>query len=91
MYTRPSESLVDNLFRAFLYFVKLFVNVLGKRSCLGELIARQEIFMFLTGLVQQFNILRPEGCQKIECDECDFDGVMSPRPFKVRLIGRIRS
>ena len=90
MYTRPSESLVDNLFRAFLYFVKLFVNVLGKRSCLGELIARQEIFMFLTGLVQQFNILPPECCQKIECDG-NFDGVMSPTLFNVRLIERIRN
>jgi len=31
--------------------------------------ARQEVFLFLTGLVQQFNILPPERSDTIECTE----------------------
>jgi len=49
--------------------------------------ARQEVFLFLTGLVQQFNILPPEGLEKIECKE-QMDVVMWPSSYEVRFLQR---
>ena len=34
---------------------------LGRRSCLGEQLARQELFLFFTHLVQSFEFRVPEG------------------------------
>jgi len=41
----------------------------GKRSCLGEQLARQEIFLFLAALLQNFYFRPPEGQESIEVRE----------------------
>ena len=36
-----------------------FAGNLGKRQCLGETLAKAELFLFFTGILQQFEI-KPE-------------------------------
>ena len=59
----------------------------GKRSCLGELLARQELFLFFAGLLQQFDVRPPEGQDRIDEKENLFM-TLAPSPFQVRLIPR---
>ena len=59
----------------------------GKRSCTGELLARQELFLFFTGLLQQFDIRPPEGQDRIDAKEI-FIATMMPSEYHVRLIPR---
>jgi len=61
---------------------------LGKRSCLGELLARQELFLLFSTLVQRFHILPPEGQDKIECGE-NLQATLNPAPpCEARLVPR---
>jgi len=60
---------------------------LGKRSCLGELLARQEVFLLFTTLIQRFNMLPAEGQEKIICTE-EFGVTMCPSFFEMRCIPR---
>ena len=59
---------------------------LGKRSCLGELLATQEVFLFTAALIQNFKFKRENEMKLSE------DGVMGftlgPKAFKVKAIPR---
>jgi cytochrome P450 len=66
---------------------KIIPFSLGKRSCLGEQLARQEIFLFVAGLLQHFEIYPPEGKDHID-DTWTFNFLVPPPEFKVRLISR---
>jgi cytochrome P450 len=59
----------------------------GRRSCLGELLARQELFLFITGLLQNFIIKPTEGNGAIECQET-ISVVLAPVEFEVRFLRR---
>ena len=60
---------------------------IGKRSCLGELLARQELFLFTSALIQHFRFLPPEGVKRI--DERGIVGFThSPKSFKIRAVPR---
>ncbi|XP_065338913.1 methyl farnesoate epoxidase-like [Cloeon dipterum] len=53
---------------------------LGKRRCLGEAQAKNSLFLFMAGLLQNFSFVPIAGGIK---DEKPFDGVtLSPKPFK---------
>jgi cytochrome P450 len=63
---------------------------LGKRSCLGEVLGRQKTFLFLTSLVQHFDIQPPEGQELISVKEVIL-GSLQPTEFKVRLVPRMKA
>ena len=62
----------------------------GKRACLGEIIGRQSTFLFLTSLIQRFDIRPPEGQKTIIVKEHSAV-VTAPTPFKARLIPRVKT
>ena len=59
----------------------------GKRACPGEVLARQELFLFLSGLLQQFSVLPPEGQDSVT-DKVVSVGLLAPAPFEVRFVPR---
>src|SRR6218665_1698679 len=63
--------------------------VLGKRSCLGEILGLQMTFLFLTSLVQRFDIQPPEGQDSITVTEVT-SLTTSPSHFEVRFIPRVK-
>ena len=65
----------------------VLTDVVGRRSCLGEVLARQELFKFISGLVQNFAILPEQDNQHI--DETELTGLIyKPMHFKLRMLPR---
>jgi len=60
---------------------------LGKRQCAGETLARQEMFILLSSILQHFHILPPEGETKIK-DEVKCIRVLQTFPFDLRFVPR---
>lgn len=60
---------------------------LGRRMCLGESLARMELFLFLSAMVQRFQFLPPD-----DGELPALDGILSvtysPKPFKLRAVIR---
>ena len=56
--------------------------------CPGEVLARFEMNLILAALMQQFEVLPPEGQTSIP-DLGSVSLVHSPDPFKVRLVQRV--
>lgn len=62
---------------------------LGSRSCFGEMLARTEVSLILASIVQRFNVLPPEGQEKIYDNlKLPVTITTNPEPFSVRLICR---
>ena len=57
---------------------------IGKRQCLGETLARTELFLFFTALVQSFTFL-PEKAGEMPAEEWQLGLTSLPTPFKLRL------
>ena len=58
---------------------------IGKRSCLGEILARHELFLFTAVLTQRFKFVLPEGISRIS-EEGVLNFVYCPERFKIRAI-----
>jgi len=57
---------------------------IGKRICLGESLAKAELFLFFSGLFQQFKFL-PEVDGVIPQEQWAFGLTCLPQPFKLKL------
>ena len=55
---------------------------IGKRKCLGQVFAKQEMLMFLSVLLQKCNICKPENVAQYDL-KSDFGLICRPKPFKV--------
>ncbi|XP_070194258.1 cytochrome P450 2J4-like [Littorina saxatilis] len=60
---------------------------IGRRVCLGESLARMELFLYLSTLIQRFRFLPPEQ-EPLPSLEGIMGFSLSPAPFKVRAIPR---
>jgi cytochrome P450 len=58
----------------------------GKRFCLGEPLARMELFLYFTTMLQKFTFKNPEGQVLTTDSEPDFAN--SPEPFQLEAIPR---
>lgn len=66
--------------------MSLFNLTSGKRVCLGEQLARMELFIFFTSLLQRFSFSMADG----EQPSLDFKlgGARTPKPYRLRAILR---
>ena len=57
---------------------------MGPRHCLGEQLARMEVFIFLVGMVQKFEFLPdPHAKELPPIEEENFSIVSVPKPYKI--------
>eukprot|EP00088_Acartia_fossae_P025481 TRINITY_DN26303_c0_g1_i1.p1 TRINITY_DN26303_c0_g1~~TRINITY_DN26303_c0_g1_i1.p1 ORF type:complete len:106 (+),score=18.04 TRINITY_DN26303_c0_g1_i1:2-319(+) len=59
----------------------------GKRRCLGETLAKIELFQFFSGIMQNFTIL-PEDPDNLPSEEYIMGVTITPKPFKCILSPR---
>lgn len=61
--------------------------IAGKRKCVGEALAKMELFLFLTCLLQKFTFKLPEGAPRP-----NMKGVLgmtlTPKPFELCAVAR---
>ncbi|KAM4713675.1 LOW QUALITY PROTEIN: cytochrome P450 2K1-like [Anableps anableps] len=63
----------------------------GRRICLGESLARMELFIFFTTLLQHFRFTPAPGVREDELDLTPCGGItLSPLPHKLCAVSRIR-
>ncbi|XP_063045973.1 cytochrome P450 2K1-like [Engraulis encrasicolus] len=61
----------------------------GRRACLGESLARMELFLFFTSLLQRFRFTAPPGVSEDELDLTPVLGLtLNPSPHKLCAVGR---
>ncbi|XP_078522817.1 cytochrome P450 2J4-like isoform X3 [Lissotriton helveticus] len=54
----------------------------GHHVCLGEALARMELFIFFTSLLRAFTIRLPEGVENVKMDPV-FGGTLRPHPYQI--------
>ncbi|KFZ54989.1 Cytochrome P450 2J6, partial [Antrostomus carolinensis] len=60
---------------------------IGHRVCMGELLARMELFIFFSTLLQAFTFTLPEGVKEVNT-KFVFGGTMKPPPYQLCAIPR---
>ncbi|KAL6476341.1 hypothetical protein MHYP_G00148400 [Metynnis hypsauchen] len=61
----------------------------GRRVCLGESLARMELFLFFTSLLQHFRFTPPPGISEDQLDLTPSVGfILNPSPHKLCAVSR---
>ena len=61
---------------------------MGKRICMGESLAKNELFIFFTLIVQNLRIGLPINHEKLDPERADAGIVRVPKPFHVNVTAR---
>lgn len=61
---------------------------LGRRVCMGESLAKMELFLFFTGMLQRFTFSVPDGAPPPTL-EGDLSVTYMPKPFEVVVKERV--
>ncbi|XP_033110808.1 cytochrome P450 2D6-like [Anneissia japonica] len=83
----PERFLMDDLktFRKKQAFIPFGT---GRRGCIGELLARMELFLFTANLIQRFTFKVPDGKPTPSLNECVPGLTRSPKPYEIYVIKR---
>ncbi|XP_076312336.1 cytochrome P450 18a1-like isoform X1 [Tachypleus tridentatus] len=76
---KPERFLLDGKVSKPDFFMPFSV---GRRVCLGDVLTKMELFLFLTGLLHQFNLRVPEG-EEPPSTEGVVAVSLTPKPFHV--------
>ncbi|KAM4655398.1 cytochrome P450 2J4-like [Amazona ochrocephala] len=79
----PGHFLKDGQFYKNEYFMPFSI---GKRSCLGELLARSELFLFFTSLLQKFTFQAPPATTLSL--NIQHGVTVAPQPYKICAVPR---
>ncbi|KAM6305918.1 cytochrome P450 2J2 [Aegotheles albertisi] len=79
----PGHFLKDGQFWKKEYFMPFSI---GKRACLGEVLARAELFLFFTSLLQNFTFQPPPGTT-LDL-QFKLGLTMAPKPYKICAVPR---
>jgi len=82
---RPERFLDDN--NDVIKMEEFIPFSLGRRICLGESLARMELFLFLGATFQKYKIL-PEDADHLPQIQGVFGITMGPKPFNIRCVER---
>ncbi|OQV15859.1 putative Cytochrome P450 2C23 [Hypsibius exemplaris] len=82
-----SESLLDGQGKVFepAHFMPFSI---GKRACVGEALARMEIFLFFANIMQRFLIRAPRDSDIPSTDEYTTGISCRPTEFKIEIVPR---
>ncbi|CAG5131720.1 unnamed protein product [Candidula unifasciata] len=83
---RPQRFIDDN--GALINHEKLIPFSIGRRACLGESLARMELYLFLSAMFQRFIFEPADGSGQLPTLKENFGGTMVPFPFQLRFIKR---
>jgi cytochrome P450 family 2 subfamily U polypeptide 1 len=81
---RPERFINDN--GEFVKSEHVIPFSVGKRFCLGEPLARIELFLYFTSMLQKFTFKNPEG--QVVTTESEPDFMNAPPPFELQAISR---
>ncbi|NXE20631.1 CP2D3 protein, partial [Ardeotis kori] len=90
VWEKPNEFYPEHFLDANGRFVKpeaFLPFSAGRRACLGEQLARMELFIFFTALLQKFTFVLPEDQPKPQ-ENAHFFFINIPHPYQVRAIPR---
>ncbi|KAM6327348.1 cytochrome P450 2J2-like isoform 2-T2 [Podargus strigoides] len=79
----PEHFLKDGQFQKREYFMPFSI---GKRACLGELLARSELFLFFTALLQKFTFQPPPDTTLSL--QIKLGITLAPQPYKICAVPR---
>ncbi|BFZ10074.1 hypothetical protein BsWGS_13113 [Bradybaena similaris] len=83
---RPSRFL-DDTSQSLIKREEFVPFCIGRRSCLGEALAKMELFLFLSSMIQKYHFRLPEG-SPLPALEDRFGLSCSPLPYKLCLVPR---